>query len=25
VRTGGKATFDATRQEVMVEGKVFKY
>ncbi|CAH0305262.1 Inositol 2-dehydrogenase [Pedobacter sp. Bi36] len=25
VRTGGKASFDATRQQVMVEGKVFKY
>ncbi|GAB2697143.1 hypothetical protein GCM10027037_21430 [Mucilaginibacter koreensis] len=25
VHTGGKATFDAARQEVMVNGKVFKY
>lgn len=25
VRTGGKATFDEATQEVMVEGKVFKY
>ncbi len=25
VRTGGKATFDAATQEVMVNGKVFKY
>lgn len=25
VRTGGKATFDAKKQQVMVDGKVFKY
>ncbi len=25
VHTGGKATFDEARQEVMVNGKVFKY
>ncbi len=25
VRTGAKATFDETRQEVMADGKVFKY
>jgi hypothetical protein len=25
VRTGGKATFDQDRQEVIVDGKVFKY
>jgi len=25
VRTGGKATFDEATQEVMVDGKVFKY
>jgi hypothetical protein len=25
VHTGGKATFDAAKQEVMVNGKIFKY
>jgi hypothetical protein len=25
VRTGGKATFDVKTQQVMVNGKVFKY
>lgn len=25
IRTGGKSTFDETKQEVMVDGKVFKY